>query len=59
MDTFKCPKCEKVYDINDLELWGVYDRDGAHTEFNCTECDAEILITSTVIEWKFETELNE
>lgn len=24
MDTFKCPKCEKVYDIDDLELWGVY-----------------------------------
>ena len=59
MSDFSCPNCKKEFDINELELWEVYEEDGKETEFSCTSCEAEILITSSVVAWSFEVEIFE
>lgn len=56
---FSCPKCNQRYSVNNLELWDVYESEGKETEFTCDECDSDFIITSTVKEWEFNTELNE
>ena len=58
-DSIKCPKCEKEHEIGEMELWDVYEEDGKETEINCPNCDADLIITSQVIGWSFETELRE
>lgn len=57
-DRFKCPECDKKYSISELELWSAYDEDGKETEFDCSNCGAELIITSTVDSWSFEAEVN-
>lgn len=59
MNTFECPACSKEYDIEEIELWEVYEEDGKQTNFTCHDCDAEMVITSTVIGWDFEAILEE
>ena len=58
-DSFTCPNCSKKHDIERLELWNVYNSDGEETEYDCTICDANIIITSRVTGWEFDSELNE
>ena len=59
MSDFICIECDHEYSISDLELWEVYKEDGKETYFKCTECEAELVITSIVIGWEFNAELNE
>lgn len=56
MSDFKCSGCNKGYEIDKLELWQVYDGEGAQTDFTCTECQTEFTITTEIVEWKFTTE---
>lgn len=56
---FSCPECGELHDIGRLEMWELYEEDGKETEFDCPDCGAEIIITSVVHEWTFETEIRE
>ncbi|MGB1303996.1 hypothetical protein [Pseudoalteromonas marina] len=56
-DSFECPRCKKQYAVSTLELWEVYAEDGKETEFDCSNCDSELIITSMVEGWSFEAEL--
>lgn len=58
-DSFECPKCKKDYDISELELWAVYESEGKETEFDCTKCGAELIITSEVVSWNFDVMVND
>jgi len=55
---FKCPKCNESYEILELELWEVFE-DGKETEFDCTNCECEFIITSQATVWNFTTEVND
>ncbi len=57
-DSFKCPKCKHVFTVAETELYDVYEVDGKQTEFDCTKCDTEFVISSEVTGWKFSTELS-
>lgn len=59
MCDFKCPACGEEYEINDLELWEVYEEDGKETELACGACDTDMVITSRVKGWEFEVQLPE
>ena len=59
MDGFICPSCGELYNIGELELYEVYKKDGQETEFICAVCGKEMLITSVVTDWNFETEVLE
>jgi len=58
-DIFLCPSCGHEHSISDMELWEVYEEDGKETEYECSMCQKEFIITSEVIGWNFETELIE
>jgi transcription elongation factor Elf1 len=57
-NTFKCPMCIVEYSIPDLELYQVYNKEGDETEFNCKNCGVDMIITSVVLEWRFDTSVN-
>ncbi len=59
MSNFICPNCKQDFDVNELELWEVYEEDGKETEFKCDSCDADILITSSIVAWSFDAEFAE
>lgn len=59
MSDFTCPECEQDHTIADLELWEVYEEDGKETIIECQNCNAELVITSSVTGWSFEAEVNE
>jgi len=55
---FKCPKCNHKYEIAELEMYELYE-DNKETEFNCIECETDIIITSIATGWEFDTELRD
>jgi hypothetical protein len=59
MDNIICPDCGHEHSISKMELWNVYEGDGAETELDCGGCDKPLIITSQVVEWSFEVEINE
>ena len=59
MSNFTCPSCCATHNIDRLEMWQLYEEDGKETEFDCPDCGAEIIITSVVNSWSFETEIRE
>ena len=59
MSDFTCTECGHEYSISSLELWDAYEQDGKETDFKCTNCEAKLIIKSTVIGWQFEAELSE
>ena len=54
-----CPECNYEHSINEMELLSVYESDGCQTEMDCNNCLKPLVITSTVVEWEFEVEVNE
>ena len=56
-DGFKFPSCKTEFTIAELEMYEVYEEESKQTEFDCTRCQAEIIITSNVTGWSFDTEL--
>lgn len=59
MSEFTCPHCTNILDVNDMELWEVYEEDGKETETDCPECGTTIKIISSIVLWSFEAELPE
>ena len=58
-DSFNCPSCGISHNIGRLELWTVYDSDGEETEYNCTICGVNMIITSSIAGWEFEAEIQD
>ena len=58
-DEIICPKCGHEHSINDMELWEVYEEDGKETELDCHNCSADLVVTSVITGWSFDTELND
>ena len=55
-DNIICPECGAQHSIADMELWAVYEEDGKETEIDCSECEAELLISSEITGWAFNVE---
>lgn len=50
---FECPNCGAVHDVNENELYSLYEEDGAETLFVCPNCTARLTVSSEVVEWGF------
>jgi len=50
---FKCPYCQDEHNVNDLELWEVFEEDGKETEIECQSCEREFIVVSHAT-WRFE-----
>ena len=59
MSDVKCPKCGNEHSIHEMELYEVYDEDGKETKMECHNCGETLVITSRIIGWRYEVEIEE